>query len=100
MYGTWLVVAPQEPLNERLFSFEFPESPGALTNFLATLGENWNITLFHYRNHGAAFGRVLAGFELEDAQYDDFVKHLEQLGYQYKDESNNPVFTTFLTHQQ
>jgi len=91
---------PQEPLNERLFSFEFPESPGALTNFLATLGENWNITLFHYRNHGAAFGRVLAGFELEDAQYDDFVKHLEQLGYQYKDESNNPVFTTFLTHQQ
>ena len=89
---------PQEAITERLFSFEFPESPGALTNFLATLGENWNISLFHYRNHGAAFGRVLAGFELESSQYDEFIKHLEQLGYQYKDESNNPVFQTFLTH--
>lgn len=89
---------PQEALNERLFSFEFPECPGALTNFLATLGENWNITLFHYRNHGSAFGRVLAGFELEQAQYDDFIDHLDELGYQYKDESINPVFTTFLTH--
>ncbi|NRA72663.1 MAG: threonine ammonia-lyase, biosynthetic [Gammaproteobacteria bacterium] len=89
---------PCEPLNERLFSFEFPECPGALTNFLATLGENWNITLFHYRNHGAAFGRVLAGFELPEPQYNDFIHHLEQLGYQYKDESNNPVYHTFLTH--
>jgi len=89
---------PCEPLNERLFSFEFPECPGALTNFLATLGENWNITLFHYRNHGAAFGRVLAGFELPDEQQNDFIAHLEQLGYQYKDESNNPVYNTFLTH--
>jgi len=89
---------PQEALNEKLFSFEFPESPGALTNFLALLGENWNITLFHYRNHGAAFGRVLAGFELEQTQYDEFITHLKQLGYQYKDESSNPVFNTFLTH--
>jgi threonine dehydratase len=89
---------PQETIEERLFSFEFPECPGALTNFLATLGENWNITLFHYRNHGAAFGRVLAGFELEKTQYDEFITHLQQLGYHYKDESSNPVFTTFLTH--
>ncbi len=89
---------PCEPLNERLFSFEFPECPGALTSFLATLGENWNITLFHYRNHGAAYGRVLAGFELPDEQYGDFIAHLEQLGYQYKDESENPVYNTFLTH--
>lgn len=89
---------PQETIEEKLFSFEFPECPGALTNFLATLGENWNITLFHYRNHGAAFGRVLAGFELEQSQYDEFITHLEQLGYQYKDESSNPVFNTFLTH--
>jgi len=89
---------PCEPLNERLFSFEFPECPGALTSFLATLGENWNITLFHYRNHGAAFGRVLAGFELPQQQYNDFIAHLEQLGYQYKDESDNPVYNTFLTH--
>ncbi|NRA62651.1 MAG: threonine ammonia-lyase, biosynthetic, partial [Psychrobium sp.] len=89
---------PCHTLSERLFSFEFPESPGALTNFLATLGENWNITLFHYRNHGAAYGRVLAGFELNDEQIDDFVNHLEQLGYQYKDESNNPAYNIFLTH--
>ncbi len=89
---------PCHTLSERLFSFEFPESPGALTNFLATLGESWNITLFHYRNHGAAYGRVLAGFELNDEQIDDFVKHLEQLGYQYKDESNNPAYNIFLTH--
>lgn len=89
---------PQEMVQEKLFSFEFPECPGALTNFLATLGENWNITLFHYRNHGAAFGRVLAGFELPDEQYDEFIKHLEQLGYQYKNESDNPVYNLFLTH--
>lgn len=89
---------PQEAINEHLFSFEFPESPGALTKFLATLGENWNITLFHYRNHGAAFGRVLAGFEVEKSQLPEFEKHLEHLGYQYNDETNNPVFTTFLAH--
>lgn len=89
---------PCEPLSERLFSFEFPECPGALTNFLATLGENWNITLFHYRNHGAAYGRVLAGFELSEGQLDEFVAYLEQLGYQYKDESHNPAYQTFLTH--
>ena len=89
---------PQEMVQEKLFSFEFPECPGALTNFLATLGENWNITLFHYRNHGAAFGRVLAGFELPDEQYDEFIEHLEQLGYQYKNESDNPVYNLFLTH--
>lgn len=89
---------PQEILQEKLFSFEFPEYPGALTNFLATLGENWNITLFHYRNHGAAFGRVLAGFELSNDDYDDFISHLEQLGYQYKNESDNPAYNLFLTH--
>ncbi|OIQ48631.1 MAG: PLP-dependent threonine dehydratase [Gammaproteobacteria bacterium MedPE] len=89
---------PQEMVQEKLFSFEFPECPGALTNFLATLGENWNITLFHYRNHGAAFGRVLAGFELPNEQYDEFIEHLEQLGYQYKNESDNPVYNLFLTH--
>jgi len=89
---------PCESLNERLFSFVFPECPGALTSFLATLGENWNITLFHYRNHGAAYGRVLAGFELPEQQHSDFIAHLEKLGYQYKDESTNPVYNTFLTH--
>lgn len=89
---------PCEPLTERLFSFEFPECPGALMSFLTTLGENWNITLFHYRNHGAAFGRVLAGFELPDEQLADFISHLERLGYQYKDETKNTAYSVFLTH--
>ena len=53
--------------HERLCRFEFPERPGALTEFLDKLGGRWNISLFHYRNHGADFGRVLAGFEVEDA---------------------------------
>jgi threonine dehydratase len=87
---------PCQPITERLFSFEFPECPGALMSFLTTLGENWNITLFHYRNHGAAFGRVLAGFELPDDQRNDFHSHLEQLGYQYKDETENPAYRVFL----
>ena len=88
---------PCEPITERIFSFEFPECPGALMNFLTTMGENWNISLFHYRNHGAAFGRVLAGFELPDEQLADFTSHLEALGYQYKDETKNPAYSVFLT---
>ena len=87
---------PCQPISERLFSFEFPECPGALMNFLTTLGENWNITLFHYRNHGAAFGRVLAGFELTNDQLGDFINHVEQLGYQYKDETDNLAYQMFL----
>ncbi|MDF5622563.1 threonine ammonia-lyase, biosynthetic, partial [Vibrio parahaemolyticus] len=55
---------PSKPLKERLYSFEFPEYPGALLKFLSTLGTHWNISLFNYRNHGADYGRVLCGFEL------------------------------------
>ncbi|MCJ8321643.1 MAG: threonine ammonia-lyase, biosynthetic, partial [Colwellia sp.] len=68
------MIGGQKPalLQERLFSFEFPEYPGALEKFLDTLGEHWNITLFHYRNHGAAFGQVLAGFEVKNEQQLDF----------------------------
>jgi threonine dehydratase len=81
---------------ERLFSFEFPEYPGALEKFLDTLGEHWNITLFHYRNHGAAFGQVLAGFEVSDEQQLAFFRHLKDLGYQYQEETNNPCYQAFL----
>ncbi|PCI59028.1 MAG: threonine ammonia-lyase, biosynthetic [Gammaproteobacteria bacterium] len=81
---------------ERIFSFEFPEYPGALESFLDTLGEHWNITLFHYRNHGAAFGQVLAGFEVNDEQQLDFFRHLKDLGYQYQEETHNPSFQAFL----
>jgi threonine dehydratase len=82
--------------DERLFRFEFPEYPGALENFLNTLGELWNITLFHYRNHGAAYGRVLAGFEVKDNEQAEFFSHLETLGYQWHEETNNPAYKAFL----
>jgi threonine dehydratase len=72
-----------------LFSFEFPESPGALLKFLHTLGTHWNISLFHYRSHGTDYGRVLAAFELGDHE-PDFETRLHELGYECHDETNNP----------
>lgn len=90
---------PPTILNEEVFSFEFPEHPGALLNFLNTLGERWNITLFHYRNHGAAEGLVLAGFDIPPDSRDDFNRHLAELGYQYQDVSDNPAYQFFLSHQ-
>lgn len=88
---------PLKPLQERLYSFEFPESPGALLNFLSTLGTHWNISLFNYRNHGADYGRVLCGFELADSDLERFSAHLKELGYQYKDENDSPSYKFFLS---
>ncbi|KKK49540.1 hypothetical protein LCGC14_3134040, partial [marine sediment metagenome] len=88
-----------EQLHERLLRFEFPEYPGALARFLDTLGSNWNITLFHYRNHGGSMGNVLAGFAIEPNQYEVFNEHLNRLGYSVQDETLNPCFTQFLTTQ-
>ena len=85
-----------EVRHERLCRFEFPERPGALTNFLDKLGGRWNISLFHYRNHGADFGRVLAGFEVEDPDLPAFREFLEGLGYTYTTEYDNPAYTFFL----
>jgi threonine dehydratase len=81
---------------ERHFRFEFPERPGALLQFLETLGTRWNITLFHYRNHGAAYGRVLAGFELDTAQDAGFEADLARLGFWHCEESTNPALNQFL----
>lgn len=86
---------PSKPLRERLFSFEFPEAPGALLRFLQTLGTHWNISLFHYRSHGTDYGRVLAAFELSDSE-PQFEEHLAALGYDFHDETNNPAFRFFL----
>jgi threonine dehydratase len=86
---------PSKPLRERLYSFEFPESPGALLKFLHTLGTHWNISLFHYRSHGTDYGRVLAGFELTDRE-PEFDHHLSALGYECHDETQNPAFRFFL----
>lgn len=85
---------PSHPLQERLYSFEFPESPGALLRFLNTLGTHWNISLFHYRSHGTDYGRVLAAFELGDHE-PDFETRLNELGYDCHDETNNPAFRFF-----
>jgi len=82
--------------NERLCRFEFPERPGALVDFLEALAGRWNISLFHYRNHGADFGRVLAGLEVEDDQLDAFTAFLDSLGYAYVVESDNPAYRLFL----
>jgi threonine dehydratase len=83
-------------VNERLFSFEFPEHPGALEKFLDAMGEIFNITLFHYRNHGAAFGQVLAGFEVSADKENEFFKHLNALGYQYQEATDNLAYQAFL----
>ena len=88
---------PPSLLNEHLFSFEFPEYPGALMKFLNTLGEHWNITLFHYRNHGAAEGLVLAGFDIPQEARSEFDEHLEELGYQYEEQTDNPAYRFFLS---
>lgn len=82
--------------HERIFRFEFPERPGALRTFLDTLGGHWNISLFHYRNHGSDAGRVLAGIEVPDTDRADFQHFLDQLGYPYLEETENPIYRLFL----
>ena len=82
--------------NEHVYRFEFPERPGALMDFLDKLGGRWNISLFHYRNHGADFGRVLAAFEVPPAERSGFESFLEGLGYQYQREAQNVAYDMFL----
>jgi threonine dehydratase len=82
--------------NEQLCRFEFPERPGALMAFLDKLGGRWNISLFHYRNHGADFGRVLAGFEVPADDMPQFEAFLEGLGYRYQRELENSAYDLFL----
>jgi threonine dehydratase len=82
--------------NELLYRFEFPERPGALMNFLNRMSAGWNISLFHYRNHGADYGRVLVGMQVPPNEMGDFEEFLEQLGYAYWNESGNPAYQLFL----
>ena len=83
--------------NERIFRFEFPERPGALLDFLKAIGTDWNISLFHYRNHGSDYGRILAGIQVPDKESDELEAHLADLAYTYSEESDNPAYTMFLS---
>ena len=82
--------------NEVLYRFQFPERPGALLDFLAHIGKRWNISLFHYRNHGAAFGRVLVGLQVPARERKDVKVFLDELGYNWWDESDNEAYKMFL----
>ena len=82
--------------NEVLYRFEFPERPGALLNFLTQIGNRWNISLFHYRNHGAAYGRVLVGLQVPAGDHKALKEFLEGLGYAWWEETDNPAYKMFL----
>jgi threonine dehydratase len=97
LHVRYMVGGPAHGLeHERLFRFEFPERPGALFKFLTAIGEDWNISLFHYRNHGSDYGRVLAGIQVPPASEADFLGHLRELGFNYVEETANPAYRMFL----
>ena len=82
--------------NELIYRFEFPERPGALMKFLNSMSASWNISLFHYRNHGADYGRVLVGMQVPPRDKTAFRAFLKELGYANWDETKNPAYKMFL----
>ena len=82
--------------DEKLYRFEFPERPGALLKFLRAIGTQWNVSLFHYRNHGSDHGRVLAGIQVPEGTHTDFLLHINELQYAYTEETDNPAYRLFL----
>ena len=82
--------------NEKVFQFTFPERPGALIGFLMSLGSRWNISMFHYRNHGAAYSRVLMGAEVEEVDMPDFRAMLDGIGFDYEEIEDDPAYRLFL----
>jgi len=92
------MVGGRSPLahNELLYRFEFPERPGALMKFVGSMSPNWNISLFHYRNNGADYGRIVVGVQVPPDEMEDWQLFLDSLGYRYWDESQNPVYKLFL----
>ena len=82
--------------DERLLRFVFPERPGALMKFLSMMRPGWNISLFHYRNQGADYGRILVGLQVPPADDQDFARFLEALGYPFFEETANPAYRMFL----
>ena len=88
--------ASAQAQDERLLRFIFPERPGALMKFLSTMQPNWNISLFHYRNQGADYGRILVGLQVPKTDDKPFKTFLKVLGYPYIEETQNPVYQLFL----
>ncbi|NJM64963.1 MAG: threonine ammonia-lyase, biosynthetic [Acaryochloris sp. RU_4_1] len=92
------MVGGRSPLacNELLYQFEFPERPGALMKFLSCMSPDWNISLFHYRNNGADYGRIVVGTQVPPHEMDEWQAFVDALGYPYSDESRNPAYQLFL----
>ena len=92
------MVGGRSPLahNELLYRFEFPERPGALMQFVGSMSPNWNISLFHYRNNGADYGRIVVGVQVPPEEMQEWQAFLDTLGYQYWDENKNPAYKLFL----
>ena len=92
------MVGGRAPLvsDEIVYRFEFPERPGALMQFLGRLGQDWNISMFHYRNHGSANGRVLVGMQVPRQDRSKLRKFLQELQYPFREETDNPAYQQFL----
>ena len=92
------MVGGRSPLahNELLYRFEFPERPGALMQFVCSMSPNWNISVFHYRNNGADYGRIVVGMQVPPQEMQEWQEFLDNLGYQYWDENKNPAYKLFL----
>ncbi len=88
--------APESVADEIVYRFEFPERPGALLTFLKTLGKRWNISMFHYRNHGAANGRVLVAMQVPTGEKKELKSYLEEVAYPFWEETDNPAYQLFL----
>jgi len=86
----------QQQLGEIVYSIQFPERPGALLKFLSSLGSRWNISMFHYRNHGSAFGKVLMGIQMPKSEREEFQQRLEAVGFDYQEETANPAYKVFI----
>ena len=84
-------------VNEKIFRFIFPEKPGELLTFLDAIGSDWNISLFHYRNHGSDFGRVLIGIQVDPNELNLLLKHLHRLNYEFFEETDNKAYELFLS---
>jgi threonine dehydratase len=82
---------------EYLLSFVFPERPGALMKFLNLMQPDWNISLFHYRNQGADYGKILVGLQVPKSEYQKFKKFTKDIGYPYVDETQNPAYRKFMS---